>query len=222
MATTSASNPGTTRSLAVALRPGLGWTIERTLLYVASRLDLGALLTGTPTLAPGVPDDAVTVPELADAVPAAFGNDPARWEFSSPQFRWQDIPPYEGRNGLDIAQTTALGLRWFGYRDAQADRTSRTPAILASAAFVDIRTCTTATDLGTVQRLTGVASVEGKHAVVISSAGFTRDALRWAAKAGMALFQLSPASGDLRPVSALASAFMTPLPERDWHPDEAS
>jgi hypothetical protein len=55
-------------ALQVALRPTLGWTLERTLAEHAARLDPGQLLTGTTTLSPGVRQDDTDIEQLADAV----------------------------------------------------------------------------------------------------------------------------------------------------------
>ncbi len=48
---------------------------------------------------------------------------------------------------------------------------------------------------------------------MVCTSGYTRDARKWAEKAGAALFWLSVEDGQLRSDSSLASALMLPLPE---------
>jgi hypothetical protein len=55
-------------ALEVALRPTLGWTLERILPRHAARLDLGQLLTGMTTRSPGVRQHNTDIEQLADAV----------------------------------------------------------------------------------------------------------------------------------------------------------
>lgn len=65
-------------ALRVSLRPKVGWTLERTLPGQAARLDLGRLLTGTATSAPGVAPDSTELEQIAQAVFRVLQSDPAQ------------------------------------------------------------------------------------------------------------------------------------------------
>ena len=55
-------------ALRVSLRSELGWTLERTLPGHTAWLDLGRLLTGMATSAPGVASDSTEIEQIAQAV----------------------------------------------------------------------------------------------------------------------------------------------------------
>ncbi len=69
----------------------------------------------------------------------------------------------------------------------------RGPAVVAQVKFEGIKT-----DSPRLQALTGIAAVEGKQAVFFSLGGYTKSAIVWAERAGMALFEFDY-SGDPAP-----------------------
>lgn len=202
-------------ALRVALHPKLGWTLDRTLPRHAARLDLGRLLTGTETCAPGVVSDGTRIEQLADAVFRVYTSDRTRDEVAWPSLNGTERVPRVYADGkVDVAQTAALWLRWFGFRDASPVEGQRGQlSVRASRASAEIRMSERPTDLAAVQRLAGVASVDGAQPVVFCCAGYTKTAVAWADKAGMALFLLEP-DGSIQAANLSARHLLPPAP--DW------
>ncbi len=201
--------------LRVALRPTLGWTLDRTLPTHTARLDLGRLLTRTTTSAPGVPQDGPGIDQLAEAVLRVLDSDAEHDEFTlpSPQ-RPVQSPPDDPDDELDVAQTVARWLRWFGFQDASPVATKKGhPAVHASHASPEIRISASPVGIGAIQRLAGVASVDHTQPIMFSSTGYTKNAVAWADKAGVALFLLDDLFGGLQQVNAVANAMRSPLPD---------
>lgn len=75
-------------------------------------------------------------------------------------------------------------------------------------------------ELSELQRLTGVAVVEGRRAAVFSVGLFPPDTDEWAFRAAIALFTLDP-EGEIAPANALAAAWLARTQPADAQPDES-
>lgn len=209
----AATDPAET--LEVALRPVLGWTLDRVLPGPAP-LDIGRLLTERPGPSPGVKPGDVDIEQLAEAVDRALGTHGSRDSHLFPSTdQTAQIPPVLSRGELDVAATVALWLRWLGYTDAIDMPTQRgAPIVTASGASVGIRTATTPAGLSVVQRLVGVAAVANRQPVLFSASGYTKTAVEWADRAAMVLFSLDLSDGQVWPESVEAKSLFPPRPGR--------
>lgn len=157
-------------------RSEIGWTLDVGTSVFARRLDLRRHLGLGPASAPGWVGDDIAL--LAGAVRSALTED---------LFTDNDMPLADWDiNGREFA--AAYGFAWWmrhwGF-DVSPDRQSRTDEVLA-AERVLLRDAYV--NLAQVQREFADATVEQKKLWIVSTHGFTRDATRWADRAGVVLF----------------------------------
>jgi TPR repeat protein len=118
------------------------------------------------------------------------------------------------------AERAAAFLRGLGHPDARA--VGDVGSDVGGASGVDVRSRDIVArvlvhhqpvDLPELQRLTGIAAVEGCRAAVFSAGGCAPDADRWAFRAATALFTLGT-DGEIAPANSLAEAWLAqPEPE---------
>ncbi len=106
---------------------------------------------------------------------------------------------------------------WCGFTDVQPQKAGRSVQLSGKHLLVHLHSAGSTAGLPVVQRVQGQASVTARRAAVMSRAGFTSQALRWADDAGVALFELDRGSVPL-PVSK-AAAHLMPKPGELLPPD---
>ncbi|MGY1671405.1 hypothetical protein [Geodermatophilus sp. SYSU D00710] len=196
----------------VALRPGLGWTAD---LEVhdepgsRGRMDVRFAVYRVREPRPDMPLGELPVDELAGllrewwAADGGTSNKRGRlWRFA-PTPRWSDL--YDG--DLDDHWALSSWFHWCGFTDVQPQKAGRGVQLSGKHLLVHLHPAASSAGLSVVQRVQGQASVTASRAAVISLAGFTRQARRWADDAGVALFGLAGGAVP-RPVNEAAAHLM--------------
>ena len=161
-------------------------------------------------------------------VPARVLNDFARESIANGSLRkaegrlswWvaqPEYPPAPGRRterlGHDAYEVyCAEWMRSVGWIDAATTRYSRDGGIDVESGNYIVQ-CKHYNERGSVgapevQAIFGVAQSKRKHAAVITSGRFTRDATDFAARAGIALIHLDELNGEARPLNAAGVTFV--------------
>lgn len=94
------------------------------------------------------------------------------------------------RSARDAEQAAADHLAWLGFTDAAVTRTGTDEGVDVAGRGIIAQVKAQASPVGrpVVQQTYGVAMAEGAVAVVFGLGGFTPEALKWAARVGVALF----------------------------------
>lgn len=194
----------------VSLKPLSGWTIDARVEAGGPwrRLDLGGLLLGDLTPVPGVDPGRVDPAELADVVVSLVAGlvaDPVCLPVQRPRAGTRpEVPAPAG--------SAARRLVRLGFTDVVVDGTG---SRLDSDTF-----CITwwkrakSLGLGDVQRLYGVAAVEGRRLMVVTEGSATSEACAFADRAKAFVFAFDPFSGRLRGCNDLARE--VDLDEPSW------
>jgi hypothetical protein len=183
----------------VALRPGLGWTAD---LGVhddpgsRGRMDVRFAVHHVREPRPDMPLDELPVDDLAGLLLewwAADGGTSNKWGRLwryAPTPRWSDLY-YED---LDDNRALSSWFHWCGFTDVQPQKAGKSVQLRGRHLLVHLHSAASSAGLSVVQRVQGQASVTARRAAVISPAGFTRQARRWADDAGVTLFGLDGGS----------------------------
>jgi hypothetical protein len=175
----------------LAHKPSLGWVLDANDHLITRRLDLGLFATGEPSIAPGYATDDPAA--LVEAV--ARGVREGRWDSLEGQLRHSSIV-YSDR---PLLYATAWWMRELCYPLAEVDLES--PRVISAQHVV---TAAKRCGVGEVQRAFAEATVEGKPLVMFATRGYTRDAVKWADKAHLPLFNLWDDQYKLSAASSLA------------------
>ncbi len=195
-----------------ALRPGLGWTVD----FEAhdepgsrGRMDVRSAVYHVREPRPDMPLGELPVDELAELLRewwAADGGTSNKWGRLwryAPTPRWSDLH----YGDLDDHRALSSWFHWCGFTDVQPQKAGRGVQLSGRHLLVHLHSAASSAGLSVVQRVQGQASVTASRAAVISPAGFTRQARRWAEDAGVALFGLAGGSVP-RPVNEAAAHLM--------------
>ncbi|MGY1631855.1 hypothetical protein ACI784_09140 [Geodermatophilus sp. SYSU D01186] len=183
----------------VALRPGLGWTADLEVhddLGSRGRMDLRFASYHVREPRPDMPLGELPVDDLAGLLLewwAADGGTSNKWGRLwryAPTPRWSYF--YVGE--LDDHQALSSWFHWCGFTDVQPQKAGKSVQLSGKHLLVHLHSAASSAGLSVVQRVQGQASVTASRAAVISPAGFTRQARRWADDAGVALFGLDGGS----------------------------
>jgi hypothetical protein len=183
----------------VALKPALGWVADVLTSDESHwrRLDLGQLLTGQPSVVPGVPAESLDVPLLARTLAAAVterARTPGSESLSSAALL--PLPSARSRSG-ELASGVAAQLHAMAFGDIEVLDDPVAP--LQSKAFHVVWRAVQEDRLRLpeLQRLNGVAAAAGKLLMVISAGLVTRPALSFANEARAFVFDFDPRPGVL-------------------------
>jgi hypothetical protein len=196
----------------VALKPELGWVADVLMSDESHwrRLDLGRLLTGQPSVVPGVLGESRDVPLLARTLATAiteFASTSGGESLSSAAL----LPPPSARSrSSELASGVASQLHAMAFGDIEvhddpvAPLRSKTFHVAWRASEEDrLR-------LPELQRLNGIAAAAGKLLMVISAGLVTRPALSFADEARAFVFDFDPRPGVLfNGNSRCAGAYLT-------------
>jgi hypothetical protein len=182
----------------VALKPALGWVADVLMAGESRwrRLDLGRLLTGQPSVVPGVPAESLDVPVLARTVAAAvteLASTPGSESLSSAAL----LPPPPARSRSELASGVAAQLHAMAFGDIEVHNDPVAP--LRSKTF-HVAWRASQEDrlrLPELQRLKGIAAAADKLLMVISAGPVTRPALSFADEARTFVFDFDPRPGVL-------------------------
>jgi hypothetical protein len=181
----------------IALKPALGWVADALMSGESRwrRLDLGQLITGQPSVAPGVPAKVLDVPVLARTLAAAvtdLANPPGSESLSSAAL----LPPPSARSrSSELASGVAAQLHAMAFGDIEvhddpvAPLRSETIRIMWRANQED------RLGLPELQRVNGIAAAARKRLIVISAGLVTRPARSFADEARACVFALDPRPG---------------------------
>jgi hypothetical protein len=177
----------------LARKHTLGWVFDANDYLVTRRVDLVRYLTGTMSLSPGfVTDDADLLVQAVTRAVSEGGWGPGQGRISHSDIGYSDRP-------LDAA--AAWWLRELGYPNVEA-RASDDGGMSGPFHVVTIdKQCR----LRAVKSALADAAVERKPLVVFAQGGYTRDALKFANRASVALYEIDSQSLAIHPASALAS-----------------
>jgi hypothetical protein len=176
----------------LAHKPSLGWVLDANDRVITRRLDLGLFATGGPSVAPGCATDDPAA--LAKAV--ARGVREGRWDSLEGQLRHSGIV----YSNQPLLYATAWWMRELGYPLAEVVDFESPRVISAQHVVTAAKRC----GLGDVQRAFAQATVEDKALVMFATGGYTRDAVKWADKAHLPLFNLWADQYQLSAASSLA------------------
>ncbi|MFF1947431.1 hypothetical protein [Kitasatospora herbaricolor] len=210
---------GLGRSIKVFRKPLSGWIAEVRADDGGSwqRLDLGSLLLGESSSAPGVEPGRVDRAKLAGLVAdlARLPRVPTLddWFTAPDPLPVQRVQADALPDGPAPVEVVAYGLARMGFTDVVPDGTG---SRLESGTFrIEWWTRAKSMGLGDVQRLYGGAAVEGRRLIVLSESSATRPALAFADQARAFLFTVS-SSGLLHGRNDLAKEAV--LDESSWSP----
>ncbi|MGY2001697.1 hypothetical protein [Blastococcus sp. SYSU DS1024] len=176
----------------VALRPHLGWTADLEVYDdpgSRGRMDVRFAVHHVREPRPDMPLGELPVDDLAGLLREWSAADPETskwgrlWRYA-PTPRWSER--YE--EDLDDHWFFASWFRWCGFTDVRPQKAGRGVQLGGKHLLVHLHSAASSAGLSVVQRVQGQASVTARRAAVMSRAGFTRQALRWAEDAGVALF----------------------------------
>jgi hypothetical protein len=206
----------------VALRPGLGWTADLEVLDdpgSRGRMDVRFAVYHVREPRPDMPLGELPVDDLAGLLLEWWAADletPNKW---GRLWRYAPTPRRSDLYYGDLDDHWALSswFHWCGFTDVQPQKAGRGVQLSGKHLLVHLHSAASSAGLSVVQRVQGQASVTASRAAVISPAGFTRQARRWADDAGVALFGLAGGSVP-RPVNE-AAAHLMPEPGELLPPD---
>lgn len=137
-----------------------------------------------------------------------------RW-LGLPETTVSDGGPQLIRSARDAELSAADWMRQHGFPDARATGLGADEGVdvVARGAVAQVKMEGVATGRPAIQRLCGAASPRGDAALFFSLAGYTRQALEWADRAGVALFEFDY-QGSVQPVSRLAETLLAHAPAR--------
>jgi hypothetical protein len=202
-----------------AQKSALGWVVDMSEVDTSDwrRLDTGYLRTGVPTAAPGLGPDTITVQELGKLVAAgAEALSAAQGEGVTASPVLAEPLPFLLDRAEQHSHTQVLNavaqLRAMGFSDIEAFNEQENP--LRSATF-HIVWSDGQRDLGLpeLQRLIGLAAVEGKRLLVVIGGHVTRPAAAFADRAKSFLFRLDGRSGVLSGVNSYGEEALS----ADWY-----
>lgn len=177
----------------LARKQTLGWVLDANDYRVTRRVDLVRYLTGTVSLSPGfVTDDADL---LVQAVTRAV--DEAEWDSGQGRISHSDIDCADQR----LNAAAAWWLRELGYPNVEA----RASDEVVFSGPLHVVTVNKRCPLRAVKSAFADAAVEGKPLAVFAQSGYTRDAIRFANSAPIALYEMDSQSLAVHPASALAA-----------------
>lgn len=196
----------------VALRPGLGWTADLEILDDAGsrgRMDLRFAVHHVREPRPDMPLRELPVDDLAGLLLEWWAADletPNKW---GRLWRYAPTPRWSHLYSEDLDDHEALSswFHWCGFTDVQPQKVGGGVQLSGKHLLVHLHAAASSVGLSVVQRVQGQASVAASRAAVISAAGFTRQARRWADDAGVALFGVAGGSVP-RPVNQAAAHLM--------------
>ena len=128
-------------------------------------------------------------------------------------------PPPEAPEGISHEQYEAYCcsmLQSWGYLDASTTRFVQDGGIDVESSDLVVQCKHVKGNVGApdIQKIFGIASKDRKTAVVFSAGGFTKEGLRWANQAGVALITLREIDGTARPQNETAKAVMARWTQR--------
>jgi hypothetical protein len=128
-------------------------------------------------------------------------------------------PPAEAPQGISHEQYEAYCcsmLQSWGYLDASITRYVQDGGLDVESAELVVQCKHVKGNVGApdIQKIFGIASKDKKIAVVFSAGGFTKDGLRWANQAGVALITLREIDGTPKPQNETARLVMARRTER--------
>jgi hypothetical protein len=183
----------------VALRPGLGWTAD----FEAhddpgsrGRMDVRFAVYHVREPRPDMPLSELPVDDLAGLLQEWSAADIGTSNKWGRLWRYAPTPRRSQPDHGDLDDHWALAdwFHWCGFTDVQPQRVGRSVQLSGKHLLVHLHSAASTAGLSVVQRVQGQASVTASRAAVMSRAGFTRQARRWADDAGVALFGLDRGS----------------------------
>lgn len=177
----------------IARKQILGWVFDAKDYQVTRRVDFVRYVTGTLSLSPGLVTDDADL--LVQAVTRAVNE--AEWDPGQGRISHSDIDCAGHR--LDAA--AAWWLRELGYPNVEVT----SPAQGGVGGPFHVVTSSRQCRLGAVKAAFADAAVERKPLVVFAEGGYTRDAIRFANRASVALYTIDSKSLSIYPASALAA-----------------
>lgn len=188
----------------VALKPALGWIADVLMPDDLQwrRLDLGQLLTGQPSVMPGVPAGSLDVPLLARTLAEAVAPLLVPPDDRSPStlLAGDLFPPASSArsDSEGLAPFVAAQLRAMAFGDIEPWEDPVTP--LRSQSFHIVWRGNQDSGLGRpdLERFNGIAAAAGKSLLVLNAGGASRPALSFSNEAKAFVFRLDPSYGILR------------------------
>jgi hypothetical protein len=177
----------------LARKATLGWVFDANDHLVTRRVDVARYITGTISPSPGLATDDVDL--LVQAITRAVNE--GEWDPGQGRISHSDIG--YATDPLDGA--AAWWLRELGYPNVEARASHEGGMCGPFHVFTTDKQCR----LHAVKTAFADAAVEGKPLVVFAQGGYTRDALKFATRASVALYVIDSQSLGIYPASALAS-----------------
>ena len=136
--------------------------------------------------------------EIRSYADRAYGSSPEDWKKST-QNRWQPlgpmpIVPSDGLSPKEAETHVGQILKFYGLEGVQKTRYSRDGGIdvESNTAVFQVKHQVAPVGVQVLREIFGVAAAEGKRAGVFAKTGFTKEAIVFAEKAGIAVFRYIP------------------------------
>jgi hypothetical protein len=138
----------------------------------------------------------------------AYGSSPEDWKKST-QNRWQPlgpmpIVPSDGLSPKEAETHVGQILKFYGLEGVNKTRYSRDGGIdvESNTAVFQVKHQAAPVGVQVLREIFGVAAAEGKRAGVFAKTGFTKEALAFAEKTGIAVFRYIPNVRGMTPLSS--------------------
>lgn len=180
-------------TLMLSRRQSLGWVLDGNDGLSSRRLPLAHHMGRTDHQFPGVGE--ATPQQLADGVRAAVETGP--WDSLGVRFAFADFP-----GDVPVHEHVAWWMRELGYPHAHAYGYDQ--PVVEAPVHVSINVRGRQLSLAEVKAAFADAALTSKPLFLFARAGFSRPAIQWADRAGVALFQLARDDSKLYPYSLTA------------------
>jgi hypothetical protein len=184
----------------LARKATLGWVFDANDHLVTRRVDLARYLTGNISRSPGLATDDADL--LVQAVARAV--DEAKWDPAEGRISYGDTR--DAAHPLDAA--AAWWLRELGYPSVEArtwEDVGGGGPLHGVSGPLHVVTTAKRCGLGAVKTAFADAALKRQPLVMFAEGGYTRDALRWANKASVALYGIDSQSQGIYAASVLAT-----------------